>query len=55
MARLARADIFDPTEVSVFHCINRCVRQCFLCGQDPNSGANYDHRRKIERRLKGQA
>jgi hypothetical protein len=34
MARLiqadsARADLFDPAEVSVVHCINRCVRRCF--------------------------
>jgi hypothetical protein len=46
MARLARADVFDPNEVSVFHCINRCVRRCFLCGHDPLTGNNYDHRKQ---------
>ena len=52
MARLARADLFDPAEVSVVHCINRCVRRCFLCGDDPHTGANYDHRKAwLERRL----
>jgi hypothetical protein len=52
MARLARADLFDPAEVSVVHCINRCVRRCFLCGEDPYTRRNYDHRKQwLERRL----
>jgi hypothetical protein len=52
MARLARADIFDPAEVSVVHCINRCVRRCFLCGDDPYTGRNYNHRKGwLEQRL----
>lgn len=41
MARLARAEVFDPGEVSVFHCINRCARRCFLCGHDPLTGNNF--------------
>ena len=53
MARLARADLFDPREISVLHCLNRCVRQAFLCGDDPHSGRNYDHRKIwLECRLK---
>jgi REP element-mobilizing transposase RayT len=52
MARLARAEIFDPTKVSTFHCVNRCVRQCFLCGADPLTGKDYEHRKAwIEERL----
>lgn len=52
MARLARCDVFDPREVSVFHCINRCVRRCFLCGDDPVSGKYYNHRKIwLEQRL----
>jgi len=53
MARLARADLVDPAEVAVFHCINRCVRRCFLCGDDPLTGRNYEHRKVwLEERLK---
>jgi hypothetical protein len=52
MARLARADLFDPSEVSILHCINRCVRRCFLCGDDPLTGKNYEHRKAcLEKRL----
>jgi hypothetical protein len=32
MAWLVRGEVFDPAEVSVFHCINRRVRRGFLCG-----------------------
>ena len=53
MARLARADVFDPHKVSVFHCIQRCVRRCFLCGDDPYTGRNFDHRKAwLEERLR---
>lgn len=52
MARLARADVFDPAEISANHCINGCVRRCFLCGDDPLTGKNYDHRKAwLEERL----
>ena len=46
MARQARGEVFDPLEVSTWHCINRCVRRCFLCGHDPVSGKNFDHRKQ---------
>lgn len=45
MARTARSDVFDPHQVSVFHCINRCVRRGFLCGVDPRTGNSYEHRK----------
>lgn len=46
MARLARREMIDPSEVQVCHTISRCVRRAFLCGDDPVSGESYEHRRQ---------
>ena len=53
MARLARAEVFNPNEVAILHVIGRVVRRCFLLGNDPVTGKNYDHRKIwIEDQLK---
>jgi hypothetical protein len=46
MWRIRRRYLVEPAEVGVYHCINRCVRRSFLCGSDPVSGKNYEHRRQ---------
>ena len=56
MVRLARAELFDPSEVAILHVIARVTRRCFLFGFDPVSGKNFDHRKVwIEDQLKTQA
>ncbi len=45
MARLARTEVFAAEEVAVVHVMNRTVRRCYLLGDDPLTGKNYDHRK----------
>lgn len=45
MARLARAEVFASDEVAIVHVLNRTVRRCFLLGDDPVTGRNYDQRK----------
>ena len=53
MARLSRVEVFAADEVAIVHVMNRVVRRCFLLGNDPISGKNYDHRKEwIEELLK---
>jgi len=49
MARLARAEIFDPAEIVALHPIGKTVRSCYLMGFDERSGKNFDHRNRQPR------
>ena len=52
MARVPREEVFAPDEVAIVHVMNRVVRRCFLLGDDPVTGKNYDHRKVwMEERL----
>jgi hypothetical protein len=45
MARIPRREIIDEQAVGVYHCVQRCVRRAFLCGKDPVTGRDYEHRK----------
>ncbi|MFH1139211.1 MAG: transposase [Pseudomonadota bacterium] len=50
---IARREVVVAGAEGFYHCISRCVRQAFLCGQDPYTGKSYDHRKAwVESRLK---
>ena len=41
----ARSLVVAADEVAAYHCIARCVRRAALCGDDPLTGRNFDHRK----------
>lgn len=50
---IARKETVNDGSVGIYHCISRCVRQAFLCGQDAYTGNSYEHRKAwIKNRLK---
>lgn len=49
MARHARQSSIDPHQIQIVHIWNRCVRRAYLCGQDPLTGRDFEHRRQWAR------
>ncbi len=41
-----RAQQVSLEATTYYHCISRCVRRAFLCGQDPLTGKSFDHRKQ---------
>ncbi|WP_422137580.1 transposase [Endozoicomonas sp. ALC020] len=42
----ARNTLIDPSSTPYYHCMARCVRQAYLCGENHLTGKNYEHRRQ---------
>ncbi len=42
----ARKQLISVDATPYYHCVSRCVRQSFLCGQDPITNKSYEHRRE---------
>ncbi len=49
----ARQNLISLSDTPYYHCINRCVRRAFLCGEDQFTGQSYEHRKQwIVRKIK---
>ncbi len=42
---ISRSQQIDLSVTPYYHCINRCVRRAYLCGEDAHTGQSYEHRR----------
>ncbi|MFH1139145.1 MAG: hypothetical protein V1816_23940 [Pseudomonadota bacterium] len=49
---MARRETVVNGEEGLFHCVSRCVRRAFLCGEDRFTGRSFDHRKAwVQNRL----
>ncbi len=48
-----RSQLISVSDTLWYHIVSRCVRRAFLCGEDQQTGQNFDHRRGwIEARIR---
>ena len=48
----SRSTQISLADTPYYHCVSRCVRRAFLCGEDRYNGKSYEHRRQwVEDRL----
>ncbi|MFO7906031.1 MAG: hypothetical protein R6U98_25455, partial [Pirellulaceae bacterium] len=45
MAGTARHQVVRDGEIGTYHCWSKCTQRAFLCGQDSETGINFDYRR----------
>ena len=44
--RQSRSSLISLVDTPYYHCICRCVRRAFLCGEDPYTGKDFSYRRQ---------
>ncbi len=42
----AREQIISLTDTTYYHCMARCVRRAYLCGEDSVTGKSFEHRKQ---------
>ncbi|MFH1137805.1 MAG: transposase [Pseudomonadota bacterium] len=49
---IARSEMMTDGVEGIYHCVSRCVRRAFLCGNDPYTGRSFEHRKEwVQTRL----